>query len=250
MRRSASICSNSRWCCWCRELCCSWTGLYRGVWRFASLPDLWNILRAAVFGAHWPLRRPCSCTTAWPACRVRCCCSTRWFLPSCSERLDWPTVTGRTVATSCSRRSLCKRVLIVGADRAGEALSRDVQRDNGYTVVGFRRRQAKPAWCEHQWSSGAWAYRSIARTGARSSRRDAADRHARRIHPGNAPRGGACAIRVACLIAPFPSWKTSLRGARNSTRSRKWRSRICWAAIRSSWTGRPFAILLLTGACW
>ena len=28
-----------------------WTGLYRSVWRFASLPDLWNILRAAVFGA-------------------------------------------------------------------------------------------------------------------------------------------------------------------------------------------------------
>ncbi|HEX7817404.1 MAG TPA: polysaccharide biosynthesis protein, partial [Dyella sp.] len=29
----------------------SWTGLYRGVWRFASLPDLWNILRATVIGA-------------------------------------------------------------------------------------------------------------------------------------------------------------------------------------------------------
>ncbi|MBS0569259.1 MAG: polysaccharide biosynthesis protein, partial [Proteobacteria bacterium] len=24
-----------------------WTGLYRGLWRFASLPDLWNIVRAA-----------------------------------------------------------------------------------------------------------------------------------------------------------------------------------------------------------
>ncbi|MGN6280522.1 MAG: polysaccharide biosynthesis protein, partial [Frateuria sp.] len=28
----------------------TWTGLYKGVWRFASLPDLWNILKAAVFG--------------------------------------------------------------------------------------------------------------------------------------------------------------------------------------------------------
>src|SRR6187401_401277 len=28
-----------------------WTGLYRGLWRFASLPDLWNIARAAVLGA-------------------------------------------------------------------------------------------------------------------------------------------------------------------------------------------------------
>ncbi|MGH8106727.1 MAG: polysaccharide biosynthesis protein, partial [Arenimonas sp.] len=27
-----------------------WSGLYRGVWRFASLPDLINISRAALFG--------------------------------------------------------------------------------------------------------------------------------------------------------------------------------------------------------
>ncbi|MBS0591539.1 MAG: polysaccharide biosynthesis protein, partial [Proteobacteria bacterium] len=28
-----------------------WTGLYKGLWRFASLPDLWNILRAGILGA-------------------------------------------------------------------------------------------------------------------------------------------------------------------------------------------------------
>jgi hypothetical protein len=28
-----------------------WTGLYRGMWRFASLPDLWNIVKACVLGA-------------------------------------------------------------------------------------------------------------------------------------------------------------------------------------------------------
>jgi FlaA1/EpsC-like NDP-sugar epimerase len=26
------------------------TGLYKGLWRFASFPDLWNIVRAATFG--------------------------------------------------------------------------------------------------------------------------------------------------------------------------------------------------------
>ena len=30
----------------------SWRfGLYRGVWRFASIPDLWNIIRAVFLGA-------------------------------------------------------------------------------------------------------------------------------------------------------------------------------------------------------
>ena len=28
------------------------TGLYKGLWRFASLPDLWNIARASVLGAE------------------------------------------------------------------------------------------------------------------------------------------------------------------------------------------------------
>ena len=28
-----------------------WTGLYRGLWRFASMPDMWNILRACLVGA-------------------------------------------------------------------------------------------------------------------------------------------------------------------------------------------------------
>ena len=26
------------------------TGLYKGLWRFASFPDLWNIVRASAFG--------------------------------------------------------------------------------------------------------------------------------------------------------------------------------------------------------
>jgi FlaA1/EpsC-like NDP-sugar epimerase len=28
-----------------------WTGLYKGLWRFASLPDLWNIVRAGALGS-------------------------------------------------------------------------------------------------------------------------------------------------------------------------------------------------------
>lgn len=28
-----------------------WTGLYRGLWRFASFQDLWNIARAGAIGS-------------------------------------------------------------------------------------------------------------------------------------------------------------------------------------------------------
>src|SRR5579859_1865315 len=28
-----------------------WTALYKGLWRFASLPDLWNIVRGSLVGA-------------------------------------------------------------------------------------------------------------------------------------------------------------------------------------------------------
>ncbi len=35
-----------------------WTGLYKSVWRFASMPDLWNILRAAVMGSGSDLISP------------------------------------------------------------------------------------------------------------------------------------------------------------------------------------------------
>ena len=49
-----------------------WTGLYRGLWRFASLPDLWNIARAALFGTlaitlglflFWRASRGVSCSS-------------------------------------------------------------------------------------------------------------------------------------------------------------------------------------------
>ena len=51
-------------------------GLYRGIWRFASVPDLFNILKASVFG--W-LRScsACSSITGSTWCRARCWCCIR-----------------------------------------------------------------------------------------------------------------------------------------------------------------------------
>jgi len=114
----------------------SWTGLYKGVWRFASLPDLWNILRAVIVGAlaiglalflYGRLEGvPRSVLLLYP------------FVLALF--LGFPRLTYRFWKDS--RLDLfsgkkTQRVLIIGADRAGEALVRDLQRDSRYMVVGF-----------------------------------------------------------------------------------------------------------------
>ena len=113
-----------------------WTGLYKGVWRFASLPDLWNILRAAVLGstAIWLLLSmfnrlqgvPRSMLLLYPVVLALVL-----GLPRLTYRFWKDSRRGVT-----GERSL-RRVLIIGADRAGEVLSRDLHRDGGYAVVGF-----------------------------------------------------------------------------------------------------------------
>ncbi|MFC4526590.1 polysaccharide biosynthesis protein [Dyella halodurans] len=114
----------------------SWTGLYKGVWRFASLPDLWNILRAAILGAlaiaaalilyNRLADVPRSVLLLYPMVLA-----VLLGAPRLAYRY-WKDSRGELL-----QAKPLQRVLIVGADRAGEALSRDVQRDNGYTVVGF-----------------------------------------------------------------------------------------------------------------
>ncbi len=113
-----------------------WTGLYKSVWRFASLPDLWNIVRASVIGAltiglglffYNRLEGvPRSVLLLYPGLLALLLgaprLAYRYWKDSRSDLL---------------RGKAAKRVLIVGADRAGEVLSRDLHRDNRYAVVGF-----------------------------------------------------------------------------------------------------------------
>ena len=113
-----------------------WTGLYRSVWRFASLPDLWNIVRAAVIGAlsiglclflyNRLLGVPRSVFLLYPALLAVLLGAPRLIYRYFK---DW--------RNELRKDQTAKRVLIVGADRAGEVLSRDLSRDNRYTVVGF-----------------------------------------------------------------------------------------------------------------
>lgn len=113
-----------------------WTGLYRSVWRFASLPDLWNIARAVVVGslfigvALFLYNRlegvPRSVLVLYPLLLAALL-----GIPRLAYRY-W-----KDSRNDLLQNQVAKRVLIVGADRAGEVLSRDLKRDNRYGVVGF-----------------------------------------------------------------------------------------------------------------
>ena len=111
-------------------------GLYRSVWRFASLPDLWNIVRAVLLGmvvagaALFLLDRfngiPRSSFLLYPLVLVFLLGAPRALYRVWKDyRLNLSKVLGR------------HRVLILGAGRAGEMLARDMRRDNDYLPVGF-----------------------------------------------------------------------------------------------------------------
>lgn len=113
-----------------------WTGLYRGLWRFASLPDLWNIARAGVLGSLaialglFLFNRlegvPRSVLVLYPVSLVVMLGAPRLLYRYWKDsRLDF------------QRRMPSQRVLILGAGRAGETLMRDLGRDSQYRVVGF-----------------------------------------------------------------------------------------------------------------
>src|SRR5574337_1074339 len=113
-----------------------WTGLYKSVWRFASLPDLWNIVRASVIGSLsigvclFLYNRlegvPRSVLLLYPGLLA---------LLLGTPRLAYRY--WKDSRTDLLKGQVAKRVLIVGADRAGEVLSRDLRRDSRYAVVGF-----------------------------------------------------------------------------------------------------------------
>jgi FlaA1/EpsC-like NDP-sugar epimerase len=113
-----------------------WTGLYRGLWRFASLPDLWNIARAAVMGALlitlalFLFNRlngvPRSVLVLYPFSLLILLGLPRMIYRFWKDsRLD------------LLRDRPLQRVLILGAGRAGETIIRDLRHSSVYRVVGF-----------------------------------------------------------------------------------------------------------------
>ncbi|HEX7341020.1 MAG TPA: nucleoside-diphosphate sugar epimerase/dehydratase [Rhodanobacteraceae bacterium] len=115
----------------------TWLGLYKGLWRFASLPDLWNIARTAAIGticiypALFLYDRlagvPRSVLVIYPVVLV-----ILLGVPRLAYRY-WKDSRQR----SPSRRARVQRVVVIGAGPAGEGLMRDLTRAGQYRVVGF-----------------------------------------------------------------------------------------------------------------
>ncbi len=111
-------------------------GLYRGIWRFASIPDLIRIIQSVLVGATVSLLVVYLCTkfqdfprSIFPIYSMLLIL----FLGGSRFSVRWL----REYATG--GKSTAKRVLIVGAGKAGEAIVRELLRDSAktYAPVAF-----------------------------------------------------------------------------------------------------------------
>lgn len=110
--------------------------LYKGVWRFSSMPDLWNIFRASIIGvlcitlALFIVTRlegiPRSIFILYPIFLI-------FFLgtPRLIYRY-WKDSKYRNIHAKAG-----KKVLIIGAGSAGNMLVREMLRDDLYRPIGF-----------------------------------------------------------------------------------------------------------------
>lgn len=111
-------------------------GLYRGLWRFASVADLWNIARASAFGLF------CIAVGLFLYNRLdgvpRLVLAL--YMPALVMLLGAPRLLYRAWKDRRLAASLDQprsRVLVLGAGSAGEALVRDMRRDGRYRPIGF-----------------------------------------------------------------------------------------------------------------
>jgi len=114
------------------------TGLYKGLWRFASFPDLWNIARASAFG---------TVAIVLVLALVQGPAIGQWiptvliypvllFVLLGLPRMCYRFWKDSQTAVSVPGKGL-KRVLIIGAGRSGAMLERELRRRGGFEVLGF-----------------------------------------------------------------------------------------------------------------
>ena len=113
-----------------------WVGLYRGLWRFASVPDLWNIFKASVVGLlaialglalyNRLGSVPRAVLVMYPFVLAGLLGMPRLLFRAWKDNQNTDVKSGTAM-----------RVLIMGAGRASEALVRDLRRSGAYQPVGL-----------------------------------------------------------------------------------------------------------------
>jgi FlaA1/EpsC-like NDP-sugar epimerase len=114
------------------------TGLYKGLWRFASFPDMWNIARASFFGTvaivavlalvqgpvigHWM-----PTVLIYPVLLFVLLGLPRMCFRFWKDSQTEMTASGEGL----------KRVLVIGAGRSAAMLEKELRRRGGFNVVGF-----------------------------------------------------------------------------------------------------------------
>ncbi len=114
------------------------TGLYKGLWRFASFPDLWNIARAAIFGTLFIL----VVMTVFYGSGVKQFLGSLAIYPAMVFlALGLPRMCYRFWKDSHvpvrSDGTGTARALILGAGRSGALLERELRHRGAFDVVGF-----------------------------------------------------------------------------------------------------------------
>ncbi|PJK08229.1 polysaccharide biosynthesis protein [Lysobacteraceae bacterium NML120232] len=112
------------------------SGLYRGLWRFASTPDLTNLVKASALGlaaivaALFLYKRlegvPRTVLAMYPFALVMLLGMPRWLYRIWKDGI-----------LHVNRHEAATRVLILGAGRAGENLLRNLRSSTTYVPVGF-----------------------------------------------------------------------------------------------------------------
>ena len=118
-----------------QAVCYWYFGLYKGIWKFASIPDLFRILKAVVTGVSLTLLciflfnrltgLPRSILILFPLLL---------FVGLSAPRLLYRWFKDRHIYLHSSET---KQVLVIGAGHAGEMLVRDMLRADEYQPVGF-----------------------------------------------------------------------------------------------------------------
>jgi len=114
------------------------TGLYKGLWRFASFPDLWNIVRAATFGTLLII----AAMTVFYGQGVRHVMGPLLLYPAVLFlTLGLPRMCYRFWKDSHlpvrEAGAGSERALILGAGRSGALLERELRHRGAFDVVGF-----------------------------------------------------------------------------------------------------------------